>query len=315
MTGLAVVPLREGATPCPDALERLRREPGLGAVVHDDWVVVHERLLAWCPREGFREDAAWLRALHARLEGKGYRLEGGDGSVLPPHAPAGPGWRGRARRLVRTPLRDRVRSARRRWRRRAFLTRLRWEAWVSGCELALQVAPDLVVEPGVRFELRPGPVRLEIGPRCQVRSGVLLRLGGELVLGPNCELRHDLVLNVKGRLCFEGRNVLGVGVMVHADLPLTFEWGAAVAEYTTVLDTDHEFDGSLVSTFDQRVLPRPVRIGACSFLGAKSSVMPGVTVGRRSVVGAGSVVTKDVPEGTVVAGAPARAVRTLPEPS
>lgn len=311
-----VVLLHPGATPCSDALERVRTEPGLGAVVDvGQWVVVHQRLLSWAPREQHPDDAAWLRALRLRLEAKGYRVEDAGGALLPSAAVA-PSRHPRAvlRRVVRTPLRQRVRSARRRLRRQAFLARLRWEAWLVGADLVVQVAEDFVVGPGVRFELRPGPVRVEIGPRCRMASGVVLRLGGELVIGPNCELRHDLVLNVKGRLHLEGRNVLGVGVMVHADLPLLFEWGASVAEYATVLDTDHEFDGSLVHMFDQQVLPRPVRLGACSFLGAKSSVMPGVTVGRRAVVGAGSVVTKDVPEGTVVTGVPARVARTLPEP-
>ena len=51
-----------------------------------------------------------------------------------------------------------------------------------------------------------------------------------------------------------------------------------------------------------------VRICKNSFIGAGSIILPGVTVGERSIVAAGSVVTKDVPPKTVVGGVPARAL-------
>lgn len=51
------------------------------------------------------------------------------------------------------------------------------------------------------------------------------------------------------------------------------------------------------------------RIGERCFIGAHSFILPGVTIGEGSIVGAGSVVTRDVPAGTIVAGNPARVVR------
>jgi acetyltransferase-like isoleucine patch superfamily enzyme len=55
----------------------------------------------------------------------------------------------------------------------------------------------------------------------------------------------------------------------------------------------------------------PVRIGTGAWLCVRALVLPGVTVGPNAVVGAGAVVTRDVPAATMVAGAPARAVKTL----
>lgn len=54
----------------------------------------------------------------------------------------------------------------------------------------------------------------------------------------------------------------------------------------------------------------PIVIGDDVFVGVQAIVMPGVTIGSRVVIGAGSVVTKDVPDDTVVAGNPARPVAT-----
>jgi maltose O-acetyltransferase len=57
---------------------------------------------------------------------------------------------------------------------------------------------------------------------------------------------------------------------------------------------------------------RPIRIGRDVWMGGGTVVLPGVTIGARSVVGAGAVVVHDVPPNTVVVGNPARVIRTLP---
>ncbi len=56
---------------------------------------------------------------------------------------------------------------------------------------------------------------------------------------------------------------------------------------------------------------RTVFIDDDAWVGAMSIILPGITVGKGSIIGAGSVVTKDVPPYTIVAGNPARIVRTL----
>ena len=58
---------------------------------------------------------------------------------------------------------------------------------------------------------------------------------------------------------------------------------------------------------------RPVRIGAGSWLGHGSIVLPGVTIGRHVAVGAQSVVTKDLPDFCVAVGNPARVIRIRDE--
>jgi putative colanic acid biosynthesis acetyltransferase WcaF len=55
-----------------------------------------------------------------------------------------------------------------------------------------------------------------------------------------------------------------------------------------------------------------ITIGEDAFVGARAFVLPGVTIGARSVVGACSVVTNDVPEGSKVAGNPAREIGVRP---
>lgn len=82
--------------------------------------------------------------------------------------------------------------------------------------------------------------------------------------------------------------------------------GPSVQIYTATHPTDP----------DQRCLPGnelayPVRIGAQVWIGGGAIVLPGVTIGDKTTIGAGSVVTRDVPSGVVAAGNPCRIIRYL----
>ncbi|GAB4002827.1 sugar O-acetyltransferase [Spirosoma daeguense] len=61
----------------------------------------------------------------------------------------------------------------------------------------------------------------------------------------------------------------------------------------------------------QTLIPRPVVIKRNAWIGAGATILPGITVGENAVVAAGAVVSRDVPPNTVVAGVPAKVVKTL----
>lgn len=56
-----------------------------------------------------------------------------------------------------------------------------------------------------------------------------------------------------------------------------------------------------------------IEVGAHTFIGARSTIMPGVSIGERCVIGTGSVVTKDIPDGMVACGVPAKVIMTTEE--
>ncbi len=78
----------------------------------------------------------------------------------------------------------------------------------------------------------------------------------------------------------------------------------------TGASADHECRlGDGVHLAPQATLCGCVEIGDCAFIGANATVLPRVKIGAGAIVGAGAVVTKDVPNGAVVVGVPARPVK------
>ncbi|HMJ74651.1 MAG TPA: DapH/DapD/GlmU-related protein, partial [Iamia sp.] len=76
----------------------------------------------------------------------------------------------------------------------------------------------------------------------------------------------------------------------------------------SLLTSGHPLDPA---TRRSAITAAPIRLGRNVWVGAAAVVLQGVTIGDDSVVGAGSVVTRDVPAGVLVAGSPARQVRSL----
>ncbi|MFN3468826.1 MAG: acyltransferase [Novosphingobium sp.] len=120
-------------------------------------------------------------------------------------------------------------------------------------------------------------------------------------------LRRFLV-NVRRFLLTQvfGMNIApSVEISMSAKLDTTFPTGVHIGAYTYIAF------GAYILTHDRtRGLYLHTRIGKNCFIGSRSIVMPGVTVGDNSIVGAGAVVTKDVPPRSVVAGNPAKVIRS-----
>jgi acetyltransferase-like isoleucine patch superfamily enzyme len=111
-----------------------------------------------------------------------------------------------------------------------------------------------------------------------------------------------------------GRGVfVGLDTWLDDQFPelITIEDEVVISFRVTVVvhDDARRMDAILPGQADGTVAPVTLRRGC--YLGAGCIVLPGVTVGERAVVGAGAVVTRDVPPGKVVVGSPARTVRDI----
>ena len=137
---------------------------------------------------------------------------------------------------------------------------------------------------GVAAEFRPGAYAI-----CCSK----ISIGDRVVIRPGC-------------MFFADPRDSGAGIYIDNDVML----GSGVHIYVH----NHRYDDPSVPIIDQGSYDsEPVFIEQGAWIGAKAIILPGVRVGRNSVVGAGSVVTRDVPAFSVSAGNPARVLRLLKE--
>lgn len=96
----------------------------------------------------------------------------------------------------------------------------------------------------------------------------------------------------------------GASVVAHRSIEIGDD--ARIGDFAAILDVDHH----AIEEFAE-VRAAPVVIGRNAWIGTRAIVLPGVRVGEHSVVAAGSVVTADVPDRTLMAGVPAKPIRAL----
>lgn len=118
------------------------------------------------------------------------------------------------------------------------------------------------------------------------------------------------------RVLAPDRLSVGDGVVVARDVTLDARGGMELREgallgFESILLTETHNSGQMgVPVQSQGMHRAPVLIGERAWLGMRVMVLPGVTIGADAIVGAGSLVTRDVEPGTVVAGTPARVLRS-----
>ncbi|MBD5386313.1 galactoside O-acetyltransferase [bacterium] len=104
-----------------------------------------------------------------------------------------------------------------------------------------------------------------------------------------------------------GKNVVVMpGCLMMSAGGITIEDGALIAANVQLISNNHDL-------YERQIITcKPVHIGKNVWVGAGATILPGVTIGDNAVVGAASVVTKDVEPNTIVAGNPARFIKSIP---
>lgn len=93
--------------------------------------------------------------------------------------------------------------------------------------------------------------------------------------------------------------------------PVTIGSHVNLAQGIVVTALNHNFENPTLRIDEQGVSTQPVTIGDDVWIGANAVILPGVAIGSHVVVAAGAVVTKDVPSHTLVAGVPAKVIKSI----
>ena len=161
---------------------------------------------------------------------------------------------------------------------------------------------------GTRTDILPWRIRggkrcrLSIGKDCIVRSNVIFE-------------KENAFLSV-GNGCFIGKSLISVAEGVEIGNDVIISWGVTITDHNSHSLKFSERQSDVEDWHGRSKDWSGVKIGKVViqdkvWIGLNAILLKGVTIGEGAIVGAGSVVSKDVPPFTIVAGNPARVVREL----
>lgn len=138
----------------------------------------------------------------------------------------------------------------------------------------------------------------------------LLRLFGADISNPSQVVVFPTVrVTFPWKLRLEPRAMVGRHVTLYNLAPITLRYGANISQNCHLCAGTHDF-----MRWDMPLVTKPIVIGPNAWLGADVFVGPGVTVGELCVVGARSVVIRDLPARKICVGHPCRPIKDRPDP-
>jgi acetyltransferase-like isoleucine patch superfamily enzyme len=135
---------------------------------------------------------------------------------------------------------------------------------------------------------------IKIESPCAIDKGVILLCSGDPLPHPKIDIGSHTYIN---------RNTF-----IDATLSIKIGEKCGIGPGCYITDHDHGLDINF-PPLQQPMISKPTKIGDRVWIGANVTILKGVTIGNDAVVGAGSVVTKDVPERAIAVGNPAKVIK------
>jgi len=170
---------------------------------------------------------------------------------------------------------------------------------------------------GVRISLsaRIGcPGRISIGDWSQISEHSVVRAtaGGHIRIGRGCFVGpFTTLLDAGGFIEMEDRASLGGSNFVTGQGGLKIGEAALIAPMVSIVANQHTFNDPHIPVRDQPESAKGITIGRNGWIGVGAVILDGVTIGEHVVIGANSVVTRDLPSFCVAVGVPARVIKHI----
>jgi acetyltransferase-like isoleucine patch superfamily enzyme len=154
-----------------------------------------------------------------------------------------------------------------------------------------------------------------VGEHVIFEEGVRIWHPENVRLGDNIYLGHGAMLKgyYKGQMIIGDDTWIGPGTFLFSGGGITIGCRVGVGPFVRILTGFHGEAGRHRAILDSPLEFRAVVVEDDCDIGINSIVLPGVTIGRGAQVGAGTVVTRDVPPYAIVAGNPGRVIRLRPD--
>jgi acetyltransferase-like isoleucine patch superfamily enzyme len=155
----------------------------------------------------------------------------------------------------------------------------------------------------------------QLGANCVFETGVLVFHPETISLGENVYVGHYAILKgyFRNAMQIGDETWIGQQCFLHSAGGITIGARVGVGPGVRVITSTHAEEGRSVPVLFSRVETAPVIIEDDSDIGVGTVILPGVTIGRGAIVGAGAVVNRSIPPYAIAAGVPARVLRERPK--
>lgn len=153
---------------------------------------------------------------------------------------------------------------------------------------------------------------LIIGKNVRIDQNVLFDLNskGKITIGDNTYIGYGTVLMTYSGVISIGNNCsLNPYCVVYGHGGLVIENNVRIATHTVIVPANHIFEDRNIPIYMQGLSMKGIKIESDVWIGANAKILDGVIIHKGAIIGAGSVVTKNVEQFSVVAGAPAKKIK------
>ena len=174
--------------------------------------------------------------------------------------------------------------------------------------ISIQIRKILGYVRGFFLRLRvhaAGPIK--VYGKVKIRNPVgRINIGNRVTLYPNVVFDFDAATpGTLAEITIGEKSTIGDRTEIHCGNKVVIGREVAISWDVIILESDYHTAGGGDAT------SQPIIIEDYVWIGTRSIILKGITIGRNSVIGAGSVVTKSIPPNSIAAGNPARIIRTI----
>lgn len=188
-----------------------------------------------------------------------------------------------------------------------------------GAELGISTGGRMQIGEGAKVcsnvEIKIGKgYSLKLGTHSKISDFSSLYVNGNWELDDNCTIYNNCAIFAREpgqEANFKVGSSSGIGEYTLIDLcdDVIIGKNVAVGPSCILFSHDHDYEKAGECAWDGPLKMGRIVVGDGAWVGARVTILPGVTIGVRAVVAAGAVVTRDVPDGAVVGGVPARILK------
>lgn len=164
---------------------------------------------------------------------------------------------------------------------------------------------------GKNITVQANKTNLHFSNSVSVQDNVFIQGDGKFTIGQKSIIKRDTYIIVsKGQLIVGSNSAIGKRCEIAVNGgEISIGNSVRIASNVFITNANHEFSNTDVPIMNQGVVTKNVIIEDDVWIGHGAIILPGVKIGKGAIIAAGSVVTKDVTELTIVAGSPARFIK------